>query len=75
METIICAVITGIVTLVVSLITTTAQHSKNMTEVKKDIQFLTKAVEKHNNLVERVYRLEQNVAIHSEKIHNLESED
>ena len=63
MEAIICAVITGVVTLVVSLITTSAQHAKTMAEVKKDIQYLTEKVEKHNRLIERTYQLEEKVAI------------
>ena len=68
MEAIICAVITGVVTLVVSLITTTSQHSKNMTDVKKDLQYLTKAVEKHNDLVSRTYKLEEDVSVLKEKM-------
>lgn len=36
------------------------------------IEQLEKKVEKHNNLVERTYKIEERLAVHDEKIHDLE---
>lgn len=36
--------------------------------VKSDIAELRKTVEKHNNVVERVYRIEQDLAVQGEKL-------
>ena len=36
--------------------------------VKQDVQQLRGDVQKHNNLVERTYKLEEQTAVHSEKI-------
>lgn len=37
------------------------------------IEQLEKKVEKHNNLVERTYKIEERLAVQDEKIHDLEA--
>lgn len=68
METIIAAGITGVVTLVVCLINNhyQAEATRNLIEYK--LNELTRRVDKHNNVVERVYHLEQHEAVVDEKI-------
>lgn len=58
MTTIISAAITGLVTLVVCLITNHAQASKTQAVIEVRLESLTKEVEKHNNVVERVTAVE-----------------
>ena len=68
MEAIISAVITGAVTLCVCLVNNhyQSQSTRNLIEYK--IDELTKRVDKHNNVIERVYKLEQNEAVLDEQI-------
>lgn len=82
METaIICALISGAVTLAVCLINSKNQHNNMVEESRSQhdsyvaelekheemnryrIEQLEKKVEKHNNLVDRTYKLEQKVAV------------
>lgn len=58
METIIAAAITGAVTLTVCLITNHAQQEKTRALLEYQLAELTKRVDKHNNVIERTYRLE-----------------
>lgn len=58
METIIAAAITGAVTLTVCLITNHAQQEKTRALLEYKLSELTKRVDKHNNVIERTYRLE-----------------
>lgn len=58
METVIAAVITGAVTLIVCLITNHAQQEKTRALMEYQLRELSQRVEKHNNLVERTYLLE-----------------
>lgn len=62
METIIAAAITGAVTLIVCLITNNTQAEKTRALLDYKITELTKRVEKHNNVVERMYKLEGEVS-------------
>lgn len=59
MESIIVACITGVVTLVGVVLSNS--KSRAVMEVKLDA--LTEKVEKHNRLVERTYKLEQDMAL------------
>lgn len=68
METIIASSITASVTLIICLITNHAQAQKTLALMEYRLTELTKAVEKHNSLVDRTYRLEQDVALHEEQI-------
>lgn len=58
METIIAAAITGAVTLTVCLITNHSQQEKTRALLEYKLSELTKRVDKHNNVIERTYRLE-----------------
>ena len=68
METIIAAGIGGAVTLIVCLINNHYQASTTRKLIEYKLDELTKRVDKHNNVVERVYRLEQRDAVHEEQI-------
>ena len=68
METIISTVITAVVTLAVCLITNNTQQEKTRALLEYKIQELTKQVEKHNKVVERVYILERHEELVDEKL-------
>lgn len=68
METIIASSITAAITLIICLITNHAQSQKTIALMDYRIGELTKAVERHNSLVERTYKLEQASALHEEQI-------
>lgn len=59
MESVVAALVTGVLTLLGVLVSNS--RSRAVMEVKLDN--LTKQVEKHNRLVERTYALEQDVAV------------
>ena len=58
METVIAAAISGAVTLLVCLITNHAQQEKTRALMEYQLKELTARVEKHNNVIERTFRLE-----------------
>ena len=68
METVIASSITAAVTLIICLITNHAQSQKTLAVMEYKLTELTKAVEKHNSLVDKTYRLEQASALHEEQI-------
>lgn len=75
METIIAAVISAASAIVVCVINSNMQGKKLIAELEKRdelqayrIEQLEKKVDKHNNLVERTYHLEEKVAVNDEKI-------
>ena len=68
METIITAVITGAVTLVVCIINNRTQHSKTLALIEYKLTELTKTVEKHNNVIDRTYELEKRMEVQEEKM-------
>ena len=68
METIIASSITAAITLVICLITNHAQSQKTIALMEYRLSELTKAVEKHNRLIDRTYRLEQESALHEEQL-------
>lgn len=68
METIISAVITAAVTLIVCIITNHAQQEKTRALLEYKIEELTKQVEKHNKVIDRVYMLEKHEEVIDEKI-------
>lgn len=63
-STIIGAIISGVVALVVS----GKQHDKTIALVEYRLNQLENKVDKHNNLVERVYELEKETDVQKEKI-------
>lgn len=62
------ALISGAVTLVVCMINNTSQQGKTRALLEYRLTELTKRVDKHNNLVERMYRVEETTTLHEEKI-------
>lgn len=68
METIISACISAGVTLIVCLISNHAQQEKTRALMEYKIDELTKRVDKHNNLVERTYHLEEDMSVIREQI-------
>lgn len=61
METLLAAALTGAVTLGVCLITNHAQAEKTRALIDYRVSELEKKVDRHNNVVERTYRLEGRV--------------
>ena len=68
METVVSALIGGLFSLIVCLITNKSQHDKTIALVSYRIEQLEKEVQRHNNLVERTYNLEQRIAVQEEQI-------
>lgn len=68
METIISACISAGVTLIVCLISNHGQQEKTRALVEYKLEELTKRVDKHNNTIERTYKLEQDVSVMEEQI-------
>ena len=67
MESIIVACITGVVTLIGVILSNS--KSRAVMEVKLDV--LTSKVEKHNQVLERTYALEQDMAVAQNDIETL----
>ena len=70
-ETIFAASVTGGVTLAVCLVNNYFQQSKTRALLEYKLNELTERVNKHNDLVERTYRLEEQVSITNEKVKEL----
>lgn len=68
METIISACISAAVTLLVCLISNHSQNEKTRALMEYKLEELTKRVDKHNNVVERTYSLEQKAVVQEEQI-------
>ena len=68
MEAIISAVISAIGAVVVCVINSNRQASTTRGLIDYKIGELAKRVEKHNNVIERVYKLEQDEAVIQEQI-------
>lgn len=75
METIIAALISASAAIIVCAINNRAQQQKNEVQQEKTralmeykLDELTKRVEKHNNTIERTYKLEQDVSVMEEQI-------
>lgn len=68
METVISACISAGITLLVCLINNHGQQEKTRALMEYKMDELTKRVDKHNNLVERTYHLEETMMVHDEKI-------
>lgn len=72
------ALLSAFVTLVVCLINgffqskqTDKKNEEMIGLIQYKIEELTKRVDKHNNVIERTYKLEEQTAIQEEKIKNL----
>ena len=60
---IIGAIISGVVSLIVCIITQVTQNKATRDLLEYRLCQLEKKVDRHNNLVERMYRAEENIAI------------
>ena len=63
MEQILVAVISGLCVAIPSIIATISSNKKNNDLVLYRIEELDKKVHEHNNLIDRMYRVEQRIAI------------
>ena len=61
-------IISAAAAIVVCLITSAAQARKTEALIVYKLDELTKRVDKHNNVIERTYKLEELTAIQEEKI-------
>ena len=68
METIVSACISAAVTLVVCMINNHGQQEKTRALLEYKLEELTKRVDKHNNVIERTYQLEQAAKVSEEKL-------
>jgi len=68
METIIAAAITGIVTLGVCMVNNHYQNNSTRNLIEYRLKKLEEKVDKHNNVIERTYKLEELTALQEEKI-------
>lgn len=68
METIISGVISAIAAIVVCVINQTTQARKTEALISYKLDELTKRVDKHNNVIERTYKLEELTAVQEEQI-------
>ena len=71
METVIASCITAGVTLIICLITNHAQSQKTLALMEYRINELTVEVRKHNGLIERTYKLEQDSALHEAELNRV----
>jgi len=72
METVIASCITAGVTLIICLITNHAQSQKTLALMEYRLNELTVEVRKHNGLIERTYKLEQDSALHEAELNRVE---
>lgn len=68
METIVSACISSAVTLLVCLISNHGQQEKTRALMEYKLDELSKRVDKHNNTIERTYRLEEQMHLQEEKM-------
>lgn len=62
------AVISGTVSLIVCIITQFAQNKVTRALLEYRLTELEKKVDRHNNLVDRMYRAEENIAVLTERM-------
>lgn len=70
-ENLVIALVTGAVTLAVCLVNNFLQQSKTRALLEYKLNELTQRVNKHNDLVERTYRLEEQLSVIDEKLKEL----
>ncbi len=70
------AILTGLISaaaaIVVCLINNHYTRKQTEALILYRLDQLEKSVSKHNNLIERMYKAEQDIALHDERISNLE---
>ena len=70
-ENVLIALVSGGVTLAVCLINNFLQQSRTRALLEYKLNELTQRVNKHNDLVERTYRLEEQMALSDERLKEL----
>ena len=80
-ETIVSSLITGIVAISICMINNAfnrkdseKRHQATVERIEYRLESLTKQVEKHNSVIERTYKLEQDVAVLNSELDNLKHE-
>lgn len=73
MNEIIIALISGFSVAIPSVIASITTNKKNNDLIQYKIEELTKKVEKHNQVVERVFMLERENAVQNEKIKEIQN--
>ena len=68
-ETIVAALISAFAAIVVSVV----QNNKTRALIEYRLKELEKKQDKHNDVIERTYKLEQNVAVMEEQIKNADN--
>ena len=68
METIIVASITGLITLAVCMVNNHYQNNSTRNLIEYRLKKLEEKVDKHNNVIDRTYKLEELTALQEEKI-------
>lgn len=68
METILSSLIAAGVTLIVCVINNKSESDKTRALMEYRLKELEKKVDKHNNLIERTYKLEEHATVVDEKI-------
>lgn len=72
METIVASVISGLVAVIVCVISNAYQNDKTRTLIEYRLTELEKKQDKHNSVIERTYKLEQEVAVLTQKVEDME---
>ena len=72
MDTIISSIISGFVAIAVCVISQAVQSSKTRALIEYRIGELEKKVDKHNQVIDRVYHLEETSAIQEVRLSSLE---
>lgn len=68
METFIASIVSALIAAAASIIVCVINNNKQNALMFYRLEQLEKKVEKHNNLVDRTYRLEEQTAVQEEKI-------
>ena len=71
-DTIISSLISGGVAVLVCALTQWVGFRKTQTVMEFKLEVLTKKVEKHNNLIERTYKLEEQNALQEQRLDTME---
>ena len=72
MDTIISSLISGFVAIAVCIFTQALQNSKTRALIEYRLMELEKKQDKHNDVIERTYKLEETTAIQQQQINALE---
>lgn len=72
MESVLPSLISGVVAIVVCVISNVFQNNKTRELLEYRLTELEKKQDKHNSVIERTYRLEQNVAVLTQKVEDME---